>query len=75
MSLEDKKRHHEAFWRGAGPSLILIPAPERPDEAEGEAQGDAWGTPSAPPGTRRLSTRRSRCRTRCTSASRVRLRG
>ena len=51
MVLEDKKQQHEAFWRGEGPSLILIPAPERPDEAEGEALGDSWGTPSALPGS------------------------
>jgi hypothetical protein len=51
VSLKDKKRQHEAFWRGEGSSLILIPAPDRPDEAEGEAQGDAWGTPSASPGS------------------------
>ena len=28
MGLEDKKRTHEVFWRGEGPCLILIPAPE-----------------------------------------------
>ncbi|MBI4556813.1 MAG: hypothetical protein HY706_04455 [Candidatus Hydrogenedentes bacterium] len=28
MTLEEKIHRHEAFWRGEGPSLILIPGPE-----------------------------------------------
>ena len=49
MSLEDKRRLHEAFWRGKGPCLILIPAPDRPDVTEGVARGDSWGTPGTLP--------------------------
>ncbi len=49
MSLEDKQRLHEAFWRGEGPCLILIPAPDGPGVTEGVSRGDCWGTPSTSP--------------------------